>query len=89
MALHGRALLVTHQRRRNQDYVSTDPAHVAKDLVAMARIGWDFRVASVAFVGEGALAVLGNALDAVLTCMTPDDRQLVTWEDDCLVPNRR
>lgn len=61
----GRAFLVSHPRRHEQDYVCLSMVEVARDLVSKRRIQWKVEVRLLNFHGEGALSITTDLLDIV------------------------
>ncbi len=71
MSMHGKAFLVTHPRRREQDYVSCDTAHVVRDIIQTTRdCGWSVCIQLVNYVGNEALPI-NTSIGKLLEMLPP------------------
>jgi len=71
----GYAYHITYPRRPEQEFVTLDPAHVAKELSQAVHIRWAARVRTVRYHGDGALPVAGrDLLGDVLDLLPEKDR---------------
>lgn len=79
--LSGKAFMMSHPRRKEQDFVSCSAQYIAKELSSCIQIGWAFRLTFIRYCGDEALPI-NTRLTEVWELLSERDKVRVTLNYD-------